>query len=569
VRFSTRLVLGAVVTVLVTAVTLVAVAGRLLRSELERSFTQELEREARIIAAGISSRPNDLNLSAHRYGALTGRRITFMSVDGEVLGDSDFDRESLQHLENHLTRPEVQQALSGRAGVHKRLSASTNRVELKVAIPAWPGVVRVSAPITQVDAVVRNVIGRATVAAAIAVLFGALLAVLGGQAVARPVRQLAGSANAVVAGTEPKYPVSSIPEIRELAWAFRAMNEDLQRRLADLRREREETSTLIESMEEGVIAADARGRIVLCNGAMRRFLGLGADDPIPNLAELFYQHEPRAVVEAVVEGREIPGREVELDGRNMLMTARPLPDGGAVLGMLDITDLRRLQLIRRDFVANVSHELKTPLTSIVGYTETLLVEDQDAEMRRSFLQVVHDNAYRMQRLVDDLLDLARLESGAWTPNLEPVDLAAVGHEVWTHFAARDEAADIRFEVDVPGNAPVTADREALRHILTNLFDNARRHTPSGGQVTLRARRREDVVLVEVADTGSGIPAEHRQRVFERFYRVDPGRSRQEGGTGLGLSIVKHFVEAHGGAIEIESGLGRGTTVRIRLPVTGG
>lgn len=567
-KFSTRLVLGAVGTVFITAATLVVVADRWLRAELEQAFAEELEREAKVIAAGISSHPADLSIAAHRYGALTGRRVTLMSPDGVVLGDSDFDEASLAHLENHLTRPEVQAALAGRTGVHRRLSASTNRVELKVAIAMWPGVVRVSAPIDQVDALVGRVTGTATVAGVVAVVFGALLAVIGGRAIARPVRQLAHTANEVAEGAVPGYPTTSVPELRELGRAMVRMHGDVQKRLEQLRREREETSTMIESMVEGVIAADAKGRVVLCNGAMRTLLGYGPDDAIPNVTELFFLAEAREAVERVMNGREVLGREIEIEGRQVLMTAHPLPKGGAVLGFLDVTDLRRLQLVRRDFVANVSHELKTPLTSILGYTETLLADNLDDATRRNFLDVIHNNAGRMQRLVDDLLDLARLESGAWSPEPVALDPVPLARETWAAIGERDSADAWTFAIDAGSDITVTADRGALQQILGNLFHNARRHTPTGGTITLTARPAGDSTVIEVSDTGTGIPTEHVGRIFERFYRVDPSRSREDGGTGLGLSIVKHLVEAHGGEITVRSQLGRGTRFTMRFPAMG-
>jgi signal transduction histidine kinase len=467
VKYSTRLVIGAVSLVLLTAVILVLVAGRWLRQDLEHLFAEELEREARVVAAAIAGQPPDLNVAAHRYGALTGRRITIMTPDGEVVGDSDFASENLADLENHADRPEVRAALQGLTGIHRRLSVSTNRVELKVAINAWPGIVRLSAPIDQVDAVVRRVSRNASVAAIVAVLAGVILAFFGSRNVARPVRQLARATTAVSAGEEPDFPDSSIAELRELETAFGTMHQDLRGRMAELDRER--------------------------------------------------------------------------------------------------TDLRRLQIVRRDFVANISHELKTPLTSILGYAETILSEDPDARTRKEFLEVIHANGRRMQRLVDDLLDLARIESGAWSPHTEPVNIATMGREAWTHLAAGDGRDQPAFSVDVPEGLAVEADRHALQQILTNLFDNACRHTPATGTITLCARQDGDGVMVEVHDDGVGIPDEHLARVFERFYRVDPGRSREEGGTGLGLAIVKHLVEGHGGDVQVQSAPGEGTRVRMHFP----
>jgi two-component system phosphate regulon sensor histidine kinase PhoR len=319
-------------------------------------------------------------------------------------------------------------------------------------------------------------------------------------------------------------------------------------------------------MVEGVIAADGRGRILTANPAARRLLGYGPADPLPDLAELFRVKAAREVVDAVRLGGTVRDRQVEMDGRSLLLNARPLPGGGAVLVLHDVTEVRRLEAIRRDFVANVSHELKTPLTSISGYTETLLGETPGPETTRQFLTTILSNARRMQRLVDDLLDLSRIESGRWQPARRALDVPAVARDAWTALAARPEAGRVTFDLEVaPGAERLTADPDAVRQVLTNLFDNSLRHTPAGGRIVCRAWREDGGVALAVQDSGSGIAHEHVARIFERFYRADPSRSREEGGTGLGLAIVKHLVEAHGGRVHAESERGRGTTVTCWFP----
>jgi two-component system phosphate regulon sensor histidine kinase PhoR len=252
------------------------------------------------------------------------------------------------------------------------------------------------------------------------------------------------------------------------------------------------------------------------------------------------------------------------------MNARPLPSGGAVLVIHDLTELRRLEAVRRDFVANVSHELKTPLTSISGYAETLLADTPDPETTRRFLSTILDNARRMQRLVDDLLDLARIEAGRWQPEPEPVDVQETAREMWSELAERAAARGVQFEVDIaPGAGTVVVDADALRQVLTNLLDNSLRYTARGGRIVCRSRLEDSGVAISVADNGSGIAHEHIPRIFERFYRADHSRSREEGGTGLGLAIVKHLVEAHGGRVYAESERGVGTTVTCWFPDSSG
>jgi signal transduction histidine kinase len=295
-------------------------------------------------------------------------------------------------------------------------------------------------------------------------------------------------------------------------------------------------------------------------------LGYGPADALPDLPELFRVKAAREVVHAVMRGTTIRDRELEIDERIVLVNARPLPSGGAVIVIHDLTDVRRLEAMRRDFVANVSHELKTPLTSISGYAETLLADVPDEETTRRFLTTIVTNARRMQRLVDNLLDLARLEAGHWQPMQEPVDLAETAEDAWESLREGTRAQTIQFVLDVPASAAtVFADADAIRQVLTNLLDNSIRYTPAGGRILCRSRVEGDGVAISVADNGSGIVREHLPRVFERFYRADPSRSREEGGTGLGLAIVKHLVEAHGGRVSAESERGIGTTITCWFP----
>jgi two-component system phosphate regulon sensor histidine kinase PhoR len=257
---------------------------------------------------------------------------------------------------------------------------------------------------------------------------------------------------------------------------------------------------------------------------------------------------------------------VDVGARTLLLSAQPLQGGGAVFVVHDLTEIRRLEVVRRDFVANVSHELKTPLTVVRGYTETLLGDEPPAEVRRSFLAVILANAARMQRLVDDLLDLSRIESGGWTPQPEPVALRPQIDQAWADVARANMAGEHAFTVELAADAAeVDADPQAVRQVLGNILDNAARYTPATGAIAVRTRREHGSVVLEVSDTGPGIPGEHLPRVFERFYRVDAARSRELGGTGLGLAIVKHLVEAHGGRVEAESRLGVGTTIRVTFP----
>jgi two-component system phosphate regulon sensor histidine kinase PhoR len=567
VTFATRLVAGTLLVLVLAVGVLLLVAERSLRRDLVGDIERTLESEAGLIREALSPDSTSWGENVRRLAASQGnRRITLVDRGGRVLADSDFPPGPLPAIESHGDRPEIRAALQGRTGVATRHSETVGRAMLYVAVPGGPGAVRVAADLRQVDEIVGRAQAAVAGAALLALLVGGLLALVAGRSIARPLTQITTAARAIAAGSPPRFPRSGVPDIDALVQALRQMHRQLADRFEELRREQAETAALVESMVEGVVAADERGRIVTANPAARRFLGYDPLDPLPDLAELFRAKAAREVVDAALAGTPVLDREVELDGRSVLLNARPLPAGGAVLVMHDLTELRRLEAVRRDFVANVSHELKTPLTSISGYAETLLSDPPDPEMARTFLGTILGNARRMQALVDDLLDLSRIESGRWQPSRTAIDVAAAARESWTEVCGRPESRQVAFAVEVElGAESLCADHDALRHVLTNLLENSVRHTPAGGRVVCLARREGAGIALAVRDNGAGITREHLPRIFERFYRADAARSREEGGTGLGLAIVKHLVEAHGGRVSAESERGKGTTVTCWFP----
>lgn len=564
-----KLLVSYLVVVTVAGGTLVVAADRGLRSRLAAQARTELEREAYYLAAAArGAGPVELDSLVHRLGGETGRRLTVVSRRGVVIADSDFPADQLGTLENHATRPEFAAALGGLTGSDLRRSVSTGHWELKVAVPYRDGAVRVSSPLPQVDALVRRAQGAVLLGAGVALAVGILLAAGFSAGVARPLVHLRDAAQAIARGEHPAINARGRDEVGDLARALRTVDENLTTRLAELEHERAETAALIASMVEAVIACDARGEVVTLNPAARELFGLAEAAVIPPVRELLRQRAALEAVEAALAGRTATSVEVALDRRTVLLSGRALAGGGAVFVLHDVTDLKRLENVRRDFVANVSHELKTPLTVVRGYAETLLKDEPAPDVRRGFLETMLANARRMQQLIDDLLDLSRIESGAWRPEPAEVALEPLVTEVWAALRERAEAAGLTFRTTVaPEAATVRADPEALRQVLSNLLDNAVHYTGAGGSIEVRTARDAAAVRIEVADTGVGIPGEHLPRIFERFYRVDPARSRELGGTGLGLAIVKHVVEAHGGRALAESRLGAGTTVRIEFPAS--
>ncbi len=565
-----RLVAGTILVLVAAMAVLVWASEVSLRRDLEHDLAQALEREARVIATALPADSVAQRAAVHRFSRENGHRITLIDTLGRVIAESDAPDAALGAIANHADRPEVRAALAGGTGHDIRRSATFGAPLLYVATRSPVGVLRVAAPYAQVDDVVRRAQAAVISAALLALIAGTLLAFITGRNVARPLTDIGQAARAIAAGQTPRFPHSGIPDVDALVQTLRQMHTQLGERFDQLRHEQAEVAAVLEAMVEGVIAADARGRIVTANAAAHRFLGYAPEATLPELPQLFRAKPAREVVDALLSGEVVAGRELELEERTILASGRPLPQGGAVLVLHDLTDLRRLEMVRRDFVANVSHELKTPLTSISGYAETLLDDRPDPETSARFLEVILGNARRMQRLVDSLLDLSRIESGSWQPKVEPVGVGAVARETWAGLAARAAQRKVELVVDADDPAPIEAhaDADALRQVLTNLLDNALRYTPPGGRITARARRDDGGVTVSVSDTGSGIGGDHLSRIFERFYRADPSRSRDEGGTGLGLAIVKHLIEAHGGRVWAESELGRGTTINTWFPAPG-
>ncbi|HEX5724096.1 MAG TPA: ATP-binding protein [Longimicrobiaceae bacterium] len=554
--------------------------GVTLRRHLMEMVADDLRRElslARTIADSRPALPPDS--LADWLGALSGRRVTVIAPDGAVLGDSERVPFELAAMENHRARPEVRDALAGRVGRSVRVSSSVGTEHLYMAARTADGrVIRVAVPLVETYAAVRRVQRGIFGVGLVALVLTGMLSLGFSIAVTHPLRQLVDVARAMAGGDLARRARAGRrthrDELGELADALDTLAGELQRRLGQLEGERAEMQALIDAMAEGVIAVDAEGRVRRANPAAARMFNLAGDPRGLSPQEVARRQAFLDLVRRALDGGPIPPVDLMHDGRHLLATAQPLPRGGAVLVFLDISQLRRLEGVRRDFVANASHELKTPLTAIRGYSETLLDEELPAPLRRQFVETVKANAERLQRIVDDLLDLSRLESGGWRVEPEIVSIAEAAREAWAACDAAAAQKGATLALDVPPACEfVYADPAALRQVFSNLFGNALRYVPAEGRVEVSARPAPAPsrgaagawVQVAVSDNGAGIPSAHLPRIFERFYRVDTARSREEGGTGLGLAIVKHLVEGHGGAVEAESRLGQGTTVRFTLP----
>jgi signal transduction histidine kinase len=561
---SQRFLAGVLIVVGVLVAAIVILAGNRLTSRLSRDAAAELEREARLVGAMWTTHAGNPDSLADAAGSALERRVTLIDSSGTVLGDSEFSADALVRLENHGTRPEIADARAEGVGRATRPSASAGDEEMYVGLRHTRGFVRVSIGTSRVREIVGGAWRDVLMASLIALAGAIVLAVLFSRRVSRPIVELRDVARSIAAGDLSRRPsLSADGEVGDLAASVGRMTDELRERMQAMTDEDGRLVAIIESLDEAIVAVDARGDVVRMNEAARRLFGSTRALPYP-VADLVLAPALRHALTAAMRGVRSDGIETTAGDRTLALTSSPLPAGGAVLAVVDLTERRRLETVRRDFVANASHELKTPLTVIGGFAETLRDPHLDEADRQRFLDLLMANTTRVQRIVDDLLDLSRYESNTWTPKPAEVDLRGVVPEIFALF--RESAARKRLALasDIATDAHlVRFDPTALRQVLSNLVENAIRYTASGS-VTISARRDGPDAIIAVRDTGVGIAPEHLSRIFERFYRADPGRSRADGGTGLGLAIVRHLVEAHGGRVSAESRPGAGTTVYVHL-----
>jgi two-component system phosphate regulon sensor histidine kinase PhoR len=565
VKLAQRLLLQSLAIVAVMVVSVVIIIDNQLHTSITDQTTHDLAGEARLLAT--QWKPGvDADSLADEAGAATGHRVTLIDSTGHVVGDSDFDGLALQRLENHSSRPEVIAALKSDVGAARRMSPSTGEEQLYVAVKAPRGVARVSVTTRAVEEIFGSARNGVIVAGLISFLLAAVLALLFSRAVSRPIVELRDVARSIAAGERRRHPALSAPgEVGDLADAIYRLAEQLEARLSALAAEQSILTALVETLNEGVVAISPAHEVVRINEIGRRLLS--TDRPLPfSIDYLPREVTLRSAISLALNGTETEPEEVVIDGNTMSLTARPLIEGGAVVALFDLTPIRKLEAVRRDFVANVSHELRTPLTIVGGFAETLQDPDISPERRSEFARTIYSNTQRMQRIVDELLDLSRIESGHWKPRLQAVPVADVASEVFARVSAVAAKKDITTGARIaPAAGIIHADRTALEQILLNLVENALRHTPENGKIEIETVEAKNGVVLTVTDTGVGIGPEQLPRIFERFYRADSGRSREAGGTGLGLAIVKHLVEAHGGSVSASSTVGSGTTIRMFFP----
>ena len=516
-----------------------------------------------------------------RLAANEGVRITVILPNGRVVADSD---ENPARMESHAGRPEIISAGKNGVGENTRWSKTLSEDMTYVAVAVRrngriSGYIRMAIPLTAIREKTARM--RAlVVTVAVSVLFASLVfGFLLARQVSLPITRMARTAEGIADGREEGEVIVSGPgEIGILARSFNRMTAHLRERMDTIGRERGRVLAVLAGMQEGVVALDLDGRIMLMNESACRILGTSPSESAGKLINEVTRVP--AILETISGGLKsagpesaeviVPGREGD---RIIGLHAVPLDDTrgshtGFMMVMNDLTDIRRLERVRRDFVANVSHELKTPVSAIKGLLETVIEDEKMSDGdRKNFLSRAQSQVVRMSALVDDLLTLSRAESGVEAMEREAVDFRGPVREALIFSAQTVKARGLTVDSDVPG-APVQVhgDPESLRQAVGNLVDNAVKYSNTGGRVAVKLAVDGREAVVEVSDTGPGIGPEHLDRIFERFYRVDKARSRELGGTGLGLAIVRHIAIAHGGRVQVDSALGRGSIFRLYIPL---
>ena len=562
-------------------------AERSLRQDYERTGFEQLSAIARIalaspppasalLATRLSDSP-DLRAWVAKIAA-SGVRVTVITAEGLVLADSQSDP---QTMENHAGRPEIREAFAKGDGRSVRHSVTIKRDLLYYAaryvVPGGPAVVlRFATPLQTVDEEISEFRGRLWLASLVMLLVTGMVSLLISRSFSSRVERLqAFSRRVAESDFRPMDADRSGDALEVLAVSLNETAARLDRTIRTLTEERNLSSAILGSMVEGVAVVNASERLLFANQGFAEILELDTPpQPGSALVETVRQTELLEAVRAVLKGA--PRVEAEIATGTLherffavtVASVRATENPGAVIVLHDITDLRKLERVRRDFVANVTHEFKTPLTSIQGFAETLLAGAMnDPKNRIRFLEIILEHSRRLARLTDDLLELSKMDAERLDLEVDRLNVAQFVQSCIETTQRPAAEKNLRISVNLQDSLPdIAADRRRLAEVLQNLLDNAIQYTPSGGQIMVAASAKGNEVTFTVTDTGIGIPKADQPRIFERFYRVDVARSREVGGTGLGLSIAKHLVEAHGGRIWVDSEVGRGSQFHFTVPV---
>jgi len=558
-------------------------ASRLYRQELRRNLEIQAQLIVpQLVAALKAGHPAEIQRICESGGAVSGTRFTVIDpVSGRVLGDS---LENPQQMGRHgAERAEINQALKGETGTETRFSQTLQKTMMYVALPVRAAdgrmlaVVRAALPTVMIDQTVRQAGAQIMLAGLVTALVALIVCVWMVRRITVPLQNMQRAALHFAAGDlEHKVPAPEIVELARLAQALNGMAGQLRDTLNTVRQQKDELETVLSGLGEGVLAVDGDEQIIKINRAAADLLGTDPESARSrSLQEVVRSAELQEFIIGVLRTGAGAETELRMFGvkertlevyASMLRDLKP-PSSGVLIVMRDISRIKHLEAVRRDFVANVSHELKTPITSIKGFVETLLESRDDPQEQARFLEIIAKQAERLNHIIDDLLTLSRLERNGLNKDMMLVEapLAGVINEAVEICGHKAQEKNIRIDIDCGEGLCARVNQPLLEQALVNLIDNAIKYSDAGCTIRIITRLENDQVAIEVADQGCGIEQQHLARLFERFYRVDTARSRKLGGTGLGLAIVKHIVNSHNGTVQVESRPGEGSVFTVRLP----
>ena len=514
-----------------------------------------------------------LDALSKRLGEQIGARITIIDKDGVVLADSEEDPAT---LDNHSNRPEVIEALSQGTGSSIRYSSTLGYSMMYVAVPITSnggvaGVARVALPLTQIDKSLQHINRVIIIGAVSAAVIAILLAFQILRITTEPVKRLTHLSRKMAQGElDQEIQITSRDEVGELARAFNQMAARLKEMVALITNERDRMATILSNIDDAIFMVDGDSKITTMNRAAENIFQVSEKKALGHtLIEIVRDHELNDVLQRCLSTKKQQTGAVEIKPKKQFLAMIAIPlqgEGGCLVHIQDLTELRRLEMIRQDFISNISHELRTPIASVKALAETLNEGAiEDPSVAKDFLSKINAEADKLAQMVQELGELSRIESGEATLQKRRINIAeAIGRAV-DRLRAQADRAGLNLNVAIPPTLPeVVADEARVEQILVNIIHNAIKFTPSGGRISISAKAKDNDILVSVADTGIGIPPDDLPRIFERFYKA--AKSRTGGGTGLGLAIAKHIVEAHGGRIWAESVEGRGSTFNFTLPL---
>ncbi len=528
----------------------------------------------------VYPRLKEVDSIADETGETISSRVTIIGLDGKVLGDSDLNGENLEAVGNHLYRPEVQEALKRGIGQSVRFSTTVQKNMLYLAVPFGKehpkGIVRLSLPLSDIEIISGHLKKALFVALMAAFGIAFVVSYIAARFISRPIEHISAVAGEIASGNfRKKLLIKGKDEIGDLAGAFNHMSEEVCSKIEQLEENKAKLEAVLLSMFDGVMVVDQRGKILLMNSALKDLLAVEHEAEGRKPLEVIRNVEIQEITDKVletnsgVESREIP---VLLPEEKIIIVHgtpifREEKIEGAVLVFHNVTEIRRLEKIRKDFIANVSHELRTPASSIKGFAETLSAGAlEDKKSAKEFIKIIEENSDRLVRLIEDLLDLSKMESGKVDMNLNPCSLYPIIKKVVSQVEGQAKKKCISIETKINKDAAkILADEIFITQAFLNLIDNAVKYTDENGTVSITVQEEKEFIKINVKDNGIGIPEKDLPRVFERFYCVDKARSRKAGGTGLGLSIVRHVVEGHGGKVTVKSIFGQGSTFSVTIP----